>query len=152
MKALQRDQAREQRDQARETYLQERNNYVNGLEKDLTSYKAQAEDLQRAHKNSSARLARFEEERQLEVDRVTQASLENGKALRLKEGLELGSMVGAHRCRSYVLMTPHGQAFIDALVKGLPEAYLNFPDFWERIEEPLTDWIAAIVHNCCVQS
>lgn len=77
--------------------------------------------------------------------------MQNGKALGQKESLELGSMVGVHICRSYMLMTPHGQTFVDALVKGLPEAYLHSPDFWERIEEPLTDWIAAIVHNCYVQ-
>lgn len=35
-----------QRDRARETYLREKENYVDGLEKDLVSYKAHAEDLQ----------------------------------------------------------------------------------------------------------
>lgn len=56
-------------------------------------------------------------------------SMKDGEALRLKEGIELGSMICAHRCRSYLLMTPQGKAFLDALVKGLSEAFLHSPNF-----------------------
>lgn len=129
----------QKRDQVREKFLQERENYVNGLEKDLSIYKSQAEDLHTTYENGFSRLAQFDEERKQEVDRVTMASCQIGKDEGFKEGLTPGFIMGAHRCRSYVLMIPHGQTFLDTLVRGLLEAYLNSPDFWTRIDEPLLD-------------
>lgn len=82
---------------------------------------------------------------------MKQASFKEGRSKGVRKGLELGAMVGVHRCRSYLLMTPHGQLFLDTLVKGLPEAFLHSPDFWTRMQEPLSDWVADIVAECCKQ-
>lgn len=104
-----------------------------------------SEDLQHFCNDAQARLVRANKEHKDAIERACDNALKKGKDTGLEEGLIMGSMVGAHRCRSYLLMTPYGQAFLPALVRDLPEAFLHSEDFWNKTSVPMGFWVGAIV-------
>lgn len=121
--------------------------YTKKLEEDLTIFKTRSKDLQRAYNDSKSRLDRIYDEHNDDLERACDNAIQKGKKICTKEGLVVGSMVGAHRCRSYLLMTPHSQAFLDAIVCGLPEAYLHSSNFWVRRGTPMASWVGTIIEE-----
>lgn len=87
-------------EQERDRFLQDRESFIEGLEKELASYKSEADSFKLAHEESVKRLTQLEEGHCLGLDTVKQASFKEGRSKGVRKGLELGAMVGAHRCRS----------------------------------------------------
>lgn len=143
--------AMRKREQEQEKLAQEREAYLQQLERDLAAYKMLSEDLQRSCDEVKARLARADEEHKDAIERACDNALKQGKDTGMQQGLITGSMVGAHRCRCYLLMTPYGQAFLQALVRDLPEAFLHSEDFWNRMSVPMKFWVGAIVDETLTQ-
>lgn len=97
-----------QHDQDRDKFLQDRESFIECLKKELASYTSEAESFRREHKKTVKRLTQLEEGHGLELDKGKEASFKEGRSKGVRDGIELGAMIGAHRCRSYLLMTPHG--------------------------------------------
>lgn len=96
--------------------------------------------------------SRLEEGFCQEVENVSHTAYQNWHSKGYREGYIEGyhqaKIVGAYHCRSYLLMTPAGQAFLDVTRKRIPEDYLPSQDFWDRMQEVLEHWFLVIAEGC----
>lgn len=100
-------------------------------EAEKVNLQSQMEDLTIIYEAAKISLVKADEDHKNEIDRVDETSFNNGTEVGRKEGIIHGQVLGAYMCRSYLLMTPPGQAFLKTLVESLIEAFLHSPYFWE---------------------
>lgn len=126
-----------QRGQERDKLFEDSLSYTQGLEKENDSLKVQNGDLEAAFRSLNEKCSHLEEGHKREMERSTEAGYKRGHSKGHRdgfvEGYRQGKAVGVHRCRTHLLMTPAGQAFLSILTKDIPEAHLHSQAFWDRM-------------------
>lgn len=122
-------------------FFEDSMSYTQGLDKERDSLKIQNDDLEITIQHSRDKYQCLEESHNQALEAARNSSFNGGRERVYREGHIEGyhrdRVMGVQGCRSHLLITPMGQAFMDAIRKTVPESYLHPQEFWDRIQEIL---------------